>query len=427
MDIAQIILTIISTIFTLLYFYQVVFMIIGTFSRKRKFPDAKEEHTFAILICGRNEEKVIGNLIDSIKANNYPQEKLRIFVCADNCNEDDQTANICREKGCTVYERQNKNQIGKGYALNFLFENISKDFPDYQPDATFVFDADNILTKNYITEMNKALDSGVQICTSYRNSKNFGSNWISASASLSFMRECQFIHRPKAVLNLSTHVSGTGFYFSKDVLSFKDGWNHTMITEDIEFSACNTLKGVKIGYCEDAEFFDEQPIKFKQAWKQRLRWGKGGLLGFSLFHASLSSAFLVTHNFNYYEYYFSRFFPVHIYYFFSFLASNILSVITRILEVVNNNAVASVIYFLSPLLISLLTTYLGMLVDSVLTAILNWKKIKSPTHKKIMSMFALPLFTMLIAMPSGIVALFKKVKWDPIEHNQSVTQQELEK
>ena len=426
MGVVQIILSVIGAVFSLLYFYQIIFIIIGVCSKKRTYPEAKENHTFAIIICGRNEEKVIGNLIDSIHNNDYPQDKLKIFVCADNCSETDKTAQICREKGCIVYERQNKNQIGKGYALNFLFKNISEDFPDYTPDATFIFDADNILTSNYIKEMNKALDSGVKICTSYRNSKNYGSNWISAGASLSFMRECQFTHRPKMVMKMGTHVSGTGFYFSKEVLTFKDGWNHTTITEDIEFSAFNTLKGVKIGFCEDAEFYDEQPTKFKQAWKQRLRWGKGGLMGFSLFHASFFSAFFKTFDFNCYDWYCSRFSIIAVYYGFSFVANNIVNLLARILEVVNGHAVASVIYFLSPLLIALITTYLGLFADSVLATIVNWKKIKASTGKKIMGMFACPLFNMLIAMPSCVVALFKKVKWEPIEHNQSITQQDLE-
>lgn len=427
MKIAQLVLTILGVLFGLIYFYQIIFILIGTFARKKKYPEAKENHTFAILICGRNEEKVIGNLIDSIHANDYPQDKLKIFVCADNCDETDNTANIAREKGCIVYERQNKNQIGKGYALNLMFNNIKKDFPDYEPDAIMIFDADNILTKNYIKEMNKALDSGVKVCTSYRNSKNFGTNWISAGASLSFIRECQFFHKPKSIMGISTHVSGTGFYFSKDVMTFKDGWDYTMITEDLEFSASSTLKGVKIGYCEDAEFFDEQPTKFKQAWKQRLRWGKGGLLGFSLFHTSLIGTFFKTFDFTYYEYYFSRFFPVVIYYSFSFVASSIINIVARILEVMNGHAIASIIYFLSPLLVALLTTYLGLFVDSALSCIVNWKKIKATKGQKIMSMFALPLFNMLIAMPTSIVAMFKKVKWEPIEHNQCVTQEDLEK
>ncbi len=425
MAIASIILTVLGSIFSAIYVYQVIFIIIGLFAKKKKYKDAKENHTFGIVICGRNEEKVIGNLIESIKNNDYPQDKIKIFVCADNCT--DKTAEICRDLGAIVYERFNKEQIGKGYALNYLFQNIYKDMPEYVPDAIMVFDADNVLTTNYIKEMNKALDSGVKICTSFRNSKNFDSSWVSSGASVLFLRECMFIHKPKSFFKLSTHVSGTGFYFSKDILTFKDGWPYTMITEDLEFSAFSTLKGVKIGYCEDAEFFDEQPVKFKQAWRQRLRWSKGGLLGFSIFHASLSASFLKTLDFTYYEYYFSRFFPISIFYLFSFLATCIINITTRILEVIHQNLIVGIIYYLSPILTALLTSYLAMLLDSLITVIVCWKKIKAPARKKILSIFVTPLFTMFISTPCAFVALFKKVKWDPIEHNQSVTQQQLNK
>lgn len=426
MQIAQTILNILGIIFMLLYMYQIFFILVGVFARRKKYPETKNYHTFAILICGRNEGNVIGNLIDSIQNNDYPQEKIRIFVCADNCDATDRTAAIAREKGCIVYERHDKSAVGKGYALKFMFDNIAHDFPEYEPDAIMLFDADNLLTQNYITEMNKALDSGIQVCTSFRNSKNYCTNWITAGASLGFLRECKFFHKSKAVLNLGTHVSGTGFYFSKDVMTFKTGWTYTMITEDLEFSASKTLKGVKIGYCEDAEFFDEQPAKFKQAYKQRLRWCKGGLIGFSMFHRSLLGSFLKTQDFTYYEYYFSRFFPIGAYYSFSFVVSCIVNTLARVLEALNGQVSANAFYFMAPLFVALLTTYVGLFADSVLACLCNWKRIRATTKQKIMSMFALPLFTMLISMPASVVALFKKVKWEPIEHNENITQRQLE-
>ena len=310
MEKIKLVFYIIWGLFTIIYLYQSLFMLIGIFSKKKKYPESKINHTFAILIAARNEEKVIANLLDSIRSQNFPQENVKIFIVADNC--EDKTAEICRSKGAIVYERFNKEQIGKGYALNFLFKNIANDYKDYNPDAFFVFDADNVLSKNYIKEMNNALDAGVKVCTSYRNSKNFGTNWLSAGSSLGFMRECRFIHRPKSKLGLGTHVSGTGFYVSKDVLPFKDGWKYVTLTEDLEFSTSSTLKGVTIGYCENAVFYDEQPIKFKQTWKQRLRWSKGSLMVLGLFHTNLFVSFFKSFNFNFYEYFFSRCFPVSV-------------------------------------------------------------------------------------------------------------------
>ena len=109
MNILQLVLTCLSVVFGLLYAYQVLFMIIGIFSKKKKFPEAKEQHTFAFLIAARNESKVIGNLINSIRNNDYPQDKIKIFIVADNC--EDNTAELCRNLGCTVYERFNKEQV----------------------------------------------------------------------------------------------------------------------------------------------------------------------------------------------------------------------------------------------------------------------------------------------------------------------------
>ena len=145
--------------------YMFLYVAIGLF-KKKKFKEAKKEHTYAFLIAGRNEEKVIGQLIDSIKKNNYDQSKLKIFVCADNCDAKDKTAKIARSMGAIVYERHDLTKVSKSYALDFLLSSIGNDYPDYLPDGFFVFDADNLLDKNYIKEMNKAFDNGEEIITS---------------------------------------------------------------------------------------------------------------------------------------------------------------------------------------------------------------------------------------------------------------------
>ena len=85
--------------------YRDLYKVIGFFST-RKFKETPNKHKYAILIPARNEEKVIGNLIDSIRANDYPQELITIFVVADNCT--DGTARVAREKGAVCYERFDK-------------------------------------------------------------------------------------------------------------------------------------------------------------------------------------------------------------------------------------------------------------------------------------------------------------------------------
>ena len=108
------------------------------------------------------------------------------------------------------------------------------------------------------------------------------------------------------------------------------------------------------------------------------------------------------------------------------MASCIVNTLARVLEALNGQVIANAVYVMAPLLIALFTTYMGLFVDSVFACLVNWKRIRATTKQKIMSMFALPLFTMLISMPASVAALFKKVKWEPIEHNESITQRQLE-
>ena len=50
--------------------YRMIFIILGLFFT-RKFKPAKKKHKYAIVIAARNEEMVIGNLLDSIKKQDY--------------------------------------------------------------------------------------------------------------------------------------------------------------------------------------------------------------------------------------------------------------------------------------------------------------------------------------------------------------------
>ena len=123
--------------------------------------------------------------------------------------------------------------------------------------------------------MNKVFDSGYKIITSYRNSKNYDTNWITAGYSLWFLREARFLNNPRMILNTSCTVSGTGYLVNSSIIRQNNGWKYYLLTEDVEFSAVNIIEGEKIGYCEKAILYDEQPTTFKQSWSQRIRWTKG--------------------------------------------------------------------------------------------------------------------------------------------------------
>lgn len=182
METIKVINFIIGIVFFVCYSYQFFYILIP-FVKKEKPHKKTELHRYAVLISARNEELVIGNLLDSIAAQDYPSRLVNVFVVADNCT--DSTAQIAREHGAAVYERFNKAEVGKGYALEYLIDKILEEYGDVF-DAYMVFDADNLLSEDYISRMNETFSDGYGIITSYRNSKNYGDNWISAGYALCF-------------------------------------------------------------------------------------------------------------------------------------------------------------------------------------------------------------------------------------------------
>ena len=267
---------ILGIILSIMVFHKAFYFVIGMFFT-RKFKPAKKKHKYGILIAARNEKAVIGNLIDSINKQDYPKDLYKIFVVADNCT--DNTAEIARSKGAVCYERFDNEHKTKGYALEFLVDNIKKDYGIETFEGYFIFDADNLLKSNFISKMNDAFDSGQKIITSYRNTKNFDENWIASTYALHWIRSIRTNHRARSVLRLATNIQGTGFLFTNEII--RDGWHYTSLTEDRALTADAVAQGYQISYQDEAEFYDEQPTSLKVAFRQRLRWSKGHLQAFA--------------------------------------------------------------------------------------------------------------------------------------------------
>ena len=257
-------------------FHKFFYLILGMLFT-RKFKPAKKQYKYGICIAARNEEKVIANLIETLQKQDYPKDKLDIYVIADNCT--DKTYDVAKEKGAIVYKRFNEDDRTKGFALKYLFEKIEEDYKINSFDGYFIFDADNLLSTNYITKMNDAFASGEKIITSFRNTKNFDENWIASTYALHWIRSARTNHRARSILRLATNIQGTGFLFANEIV--KNGWKYTSLTEDRALTADCVAAGYQITYQDDAVFYDEQPVSLKIALRQRLRWSKGHLQAFA--------------------------------------------------------------------------------------------------------------------------------------------------
>lgn len=260
-------LTIIGIPILLYFIYFGIVGIIG-FRKYEKFEKTTPKNKFTAVIAARNESNVIGELIDSIKNTNYPNELLDVWVIPNNCT--DNTEGVAREHGAKIYNP--KGEIhSKGEALKEYFDYILNT-EDY--DAFCIFDADNLVDPDFFNRMNDVIESGEEIAQGYRESKNPKDSWISGSQTIFYWITNRFLNGSKRNLGMSAVLNGTGFMVKSDLLR-EMGFDTFTMTEDIEFSTQCILKGHRIAFVSEAKIYDEHPIDFKTSWNQRKRWSTG--------------------------------------------------------------------------------------------------------------------------------------------------------
>ena len=212
------------------------------------------------------------------------------------------------------------------------------------------------------------------------------------------------------LLHSSCAISGTGFFVSRTLLDKFNGWKFYLLTEDIEFSIFAVINGVKIGCCINAELFDEQPITFKQSYKQRLRWSKGFFQVWQKHGKALVRGIFRYRKFAFFD-----------------MTMNIMPAFILTVMLLSTSVTAITFGILgvgnpAPVVESLLGyisfTYSIMFLMGLITIISEWKRIHTTDAKKIGYLFLFPIF-MYTYIPISIIALFKKVGWEPIHHTRA--------
>jgi cellulose synthase/poly-beta-1,6-N-acetylglucosamine synthase-like glycosyltransferase len=402
-------LSLITQILLITFFsLHVVYFIVGMLTKPQLFSTQKAKRRYDFLIVARNEDKVIGDLIDSIHQQQYPKELIRIFVLADNCT--DQTAAVAKAHGAITFINQIPNHVGKGMALKTLIAHRNK-YPGTPSDAVFFFDADNIIDSEFTSKMNDAYQGDDTILIGYRGSKNFASNATSMGSSIIFFREGHFLHHARNHLGFSTHINGTGFMLSNAIIT-NEPWEAFSLIEDVEFTILQLIKERKVIFVRQAKFYDEQPISGEVSFKQRLRWIKGGIQIFFLHAGKLL---------------------ISIFKKFKFAKIDLLLWITPlpsvivILSLVNLviNQISLISNSTSLTMMSWMPTYqwLGQYLGvsfliGAMTVIASWKEVDAKPMQKLWAMITFPFYS-LSFLPLFIIAplTMLNVKWYKTPHS----------
>ncbi len=232
-------------------------------------PSSASTLRFDIVVPAHNEEGEIRQTVESLLALQYPRERFRVVVVADNCT--DRTADVARASGAQVLVRQDANNRGKGHALAYAFR---KSLDDGRADAIVVVDADTIVSPNLLSAFAARLERGAEVLQADYGVRNPAASWRTRlmTIALSAFHGVRSIARER--LRLSCGLRGNGMAFSKTLLQ-RHPPGAFSIVEDLEYGLQLGYAGVRVQYVDDAHVFGYMAISEQASRSQRRRWERG--------------------------------------------------------------------------------------------------------------------------------------------------------
>lgn len=406
----MIIFRFISLILILIGF--IIMVITNIISRKNnnKPIKRKEDHNFCFLVPARYESKVIEGLLISLKKQTFKINMKDVYVIVE--SKKDETINICKKYNASVIIRKHLELQRKGYALDEAVKQILKSKKHY--DAYFIFDADNVLDKNYLKNMIPIFDLGYDMATGYRNCKNGNKSVIAASSTLTFSLVNTIFNDKKNKETRNITFSGTGFYIRGSLIEKWKGYPFHALTEDYELSSYATLNNLTTYYNTKSVFYDEQPVKFKDTINQRIRWIRGYFDVRRMYNRKMFKA-LDKKDKNYGS---KLDEAIGIVPYIFMVVGLVIWFLSLIFFITYNLLLHDNVWkrHLLELIIFMLVIYFALFIMTLVIVILEGDKIALTLKSKLKVLFFNPIF-MISYVPCAIKALtLKEVKWTRVEH-----------
>lgn len=224
--------------------------------------------SIAILIPSHDEELIINTLLKSLASLDYPVDRYLVCVVADNCT--DRTAELARAfDGVRVYERFDQNKRGKGYALNWVMQELEGEETPFE--AYVVLDADSVVEPTFLRSLNRELEGGAQALQASNSvlntteSPSTALRWIA----LSLMNHVRPLGRNG--LGASSTLTGNGMCLRRSLL-LRYPWQAFSTGEDYQYYLTLVGNGERVRYVPEALVRSQMPVRFDQMRTQDIRW-----------------------------------------------------------------------------------------------------------------------------------------------------------
>ena len=409
----MIVLKICDILFVNIIIFDIMLFIVTAFkSRSNHNYPIKESISnpkFAVLIPARDESKVIEGLIKSIKDQTFNINMNDVYVIVEDIN--DYTCDIVKKYGATTIVRKNLELRRKGYALDEAVKFILDSGKKY--DAYFIFDADNVLDKDYFRNMNETFFNGYDIGIGYRNTKNGNDNVVAACSTLTFSMINTLGNLQKNKDSRNVTISGTGFYIKGSFIEKWKGYPFHTLTEDYELTLYSSLNEMTSFYNDKAMFYDEQPTSFKVSLDQRTRWIRGFLDARKIYVKKLYEAFKTNGKNSGSQ--FSNWIGVKPYILIAiFLVLELFAKLVAGMYYLSVNQLLAYKFF-GQFLFLIFICYMVLLIATMII-IIREKKIDLSMSSKIKAIFFNPIFLISYVYCAIMALTHKDLEWKKINH-----------
>jgi 1,2-diacylglycerol 3-beta-glucosyltransferase len=232
-------------------------------------PRSSRTLRFDVIVPAHNEVAVIERTVASLKKIEWPADRFRVWVVADNC--DDSTAELARAAGAHVLERHDTARRGKGYALQHAFR---ASLEEGWAQAVVVVDADAEVSVNLLEAFAARIQMGAHAVQAHYGVLNPQASWRTrlitiAKASFHIVRS-----RAREHLAVSCGIRGNGWCVTHELLMTVP-YAAFSLTEDLEYGIDIGMAGYRVAYADEAHSDADMVTGEQVARKQRQRWEGG--------------------------------------------------------------------------------------------------------------------------------------------------------
>lgn len=407
-------------IFAILSFYYILYFF-NSFKKTKPFEKGKINYKFLILVPARDEHEVIENCLKALKNQDYPSDKFDVFAITE--SKDDPTNKLAKKYGFNSFIRKDLvNKRTKGYAIRECLNYLNSQ--NYEYDAVVIFDADNVMEKNYISLLNDVKNAGYEVGLGYRSFTNAETNWVSACSATLFAFMNQFTSKGRSRYLKKATLTGTGYYIDKKIIDDAGGWIWCGMTEDVELTSYCYYHSIQMHYYPLAIYYDEQPTSKKVLHKQHVRWVYGFVGNKDKFKKKepqyhpenkfRNRIGIIEYNMSIWP--FATFIITQI------LASiaMIILLIISIVEYCRGIATFEEVRWVPwHLLYNLVLLYFSFVLVALISLFLDRKnlKFKFKTKVKVLFSYAFFFFDFVLAFIDGFLHKSKRTNWSKIEHD----------